>query len=241
MCLKRRSLLPYKVYQLKLRGRYCLLLPKLAPKQMSILVKRLVMKGCVLRASDPIVARSKEGVLRVSPAGMCWASFDPSDLVLPAVPEILESVKNAVPVKTLAAKYFAVARAGGGTVVRLSTRVESSTLWDELRSAGECGLTPDEHAVVTFLIGRADSCTMVTDFPVDGSRTAIVGRRRFFDSKVESGEAVRTLRQVGVRGPRNSYVRREGMLRMEGFSAPARSELLGIFAGIGEWCSFAPE
>jgi hypothetical protein len=145
----------YRVHELSIAGRHYILLPKLNFAQMQVLAKSLTESGLVVRHSSVISARSMKGVIHVDPRGFCWSVFDPSDEILPAIPALLKRWKERKPLKELADLYFMVANSGGKTVVRLSTRVESSTLWRALRASGDCGLAPDEYAVISFLLQQA--------------------------------------------------------------------------------------
>ena len=240
MCLIPRSLLAFKVHQLRLRGRYCLLLPKMNGAQIRLFAERFEEKGFSLRKRSPVVARSREGTIRISQPGISWSSFDPSDLVLPSIPDILTAPKQRVPLDELGAMYFGIQRAEGGMAVRLSPRVVSSALWRELRKVGGCALAPDEHLVCSLLIRKGRGCELVTDFPCDGSNSMTLGRKLYFSSALESKEAISTLRAVGTRKPRNSYLRRDGFLKVAGFSPPGKVELYEAFSEIGDWCSFEP-
>jgi len=167
--------------------------------------------------------------------------LDCSDEVLPAIPEILSAPKETGPLATLESMYFKIVRSGRRAAVRLTTRLESSTSWDVLRASGDCALTPDEHAIATFLMRKArGTCSLLTDFLGDGSVPRVCGRRRYFESTLGLSEAGSTLRSVGERAPRNSYLPRDGTLRLSGSLAFSRDEVEGLYAGLGEWCYFAP-
>ena len=232
---------PFKIHHILLGGRHYLLLPKLATAQVQVFVKRFEKLGCRVRVAGSVTATTKEGAVHISPSGYCWASFDPSDAVLPAIPSVLDAPKERVPLESLRSMYFRSARAGRGTIALLQTRVESSSLWDGLRAAGECGLTPDEHAIASLILRRTEGeCEVVTDFPAEDSAPRICGRKRYYVSSIEAGEALATLRVAGARGPRNSYLKRDGTLGLGRFRPPTRQEWLDLFEGTGEWCSFAP-
>ena len=206
---------------------------------MQVFARRLVSKRYSVRLSQLLSAKSKEGTVHIDPSGLCWSSFDPADAVLPAVPDALACPKDRLPIRELEAKYFKAVKSGGTTIVRLNSRMESSSLWDALRASGECGLAPDEHDVVTFLMEQAGgTCRMVTDFPVEESTLRTCGRKHYFDSRLRSAEAASTLRTIGGRGSRNSYIQRDGTLRLS--RAPSRSHkgLVELFDGLDEWCFF---
>jgi hypothetical protein len=208
---------------------------------MEVLAKRLAEKGPVDRRSGVLSVGLAKGVIHVDPRGICWSTLDPGDEILPAIPAMLEVQKEKKPLKELAELYFQGANSRGKTVVRLSTRVESSTLWKGLRASGECGLTPDEFAVTLFLLRQAiGECELVTDYPTDGSIMKIYGRRRYFVSRIGANEAGSTLRQTGKRNSRNSYIPMDGVLIFDNLTIPSKQELSSLLASLGEWCPFLP-
>ena len=233
-------MLSFKVHQLQLGGRYYLLLPKLNSLQMEILAKRFAVIGAVQRAAA-LRVNSKEGRIWVSETGLCWSSFDPSDAVLPAIPALLSCPKEEASMETVRSKYFRASRSKEGTTFHFLPRLESSSRWRELRSTGGCALAPDEHAVVSFLLKRGGgNCKMVTDFLVDGSTPFVLGKKRYFDSRLSPDEAASTLRIVGERGQRNSYIPGDGKIGPSQSSGPDPYDWFGLFADLGEWCSFTP-
>jgi hypothetical protein len=180
-------------------------------------------------------------LIHVDPRGFCWSSFDPRDEILPVIPILLETPMESEPLLELMGSYFMFSKSKAKTVVKVSTRVESSTLWRALRGSGECGLTPDEHAVVSFLFKKAKGmCRLLTDYPTDGSTLRIYGRRRYYESELGPPEVVSTLRSAGQRAFRNSYVPRNGALTFESLDLSSGEELAHLFQDLGEWCFFQP-
>jgi hypothetical protein len=232
-------LLPFKVHQLQLGGRHYLLLPKLNTMQAEILESRLVKSGFSVERGEVLTARSRQGAIHVAKSGLCWSSLDPSDWVLPAIPDLLASPKERTSLASLRSLYLSLPRSGASKAIRLFTRVECGPLWLKMRASDGCGLAPDEHAVATFLFNRTDRrCALLTDFFVDGATPRICGRRRYFDSDLKSDEAVATLRVVGRRGIRNSYVNKEGTFRLAGLRAVRQLDWESLFEELGEWCFF---
>jgi hypothetical protein len=232
-------LLRFRVHQLQLRGRNYLLLPKLNPAQMQILANRLTNQGFNVQGTETISAKSKAGTIHVDPVGLCWSSLEFDDLILPVVPEILGCKKEMVPLKTLENSYFKLARSYEKTMVRMSTRIESSSNWDTLRSSGECGLTPDEWLVSSFFMEVVGNCATMTDFPTDGSDPVICGRRRYYETLLDGKEASSMLRVVGERQQRNSYLPRDATLRLAGVVFPSHKDISELLNGLGEWCFLA--
>jgi len=231
-------LLRFEVHQLQLAGKHYLLLPKLNSLQIGILTRRFSEIGSV-RKGTALAVVSSDGTIMVSDEGLCWSSFDPSDAVLPAVPAILACPKEEASLETVKRKYFVEFRGKEGVVSRILPRLESSTRWRRLRASGGCALAPDEHAVLSFLLKRAvKDCEMVTDFHVEGSTPVVFGRRRYFDSWLDSVKAVSTLRVIDEGGLRNSYLPGDGKIGPT--SAISRLDWLGLFAELGEWCPFKP-
>ena len=233
-------MLRFKVHQLQLGGKHYLLLPKLNSLQMEILAKRFAVIGTVRRAV-PLVIDSKEGSIWVSEIGLCWSSFDPSDVVLPSIPALLSCPKEEVSMGAVRSKYFQVSKSKEGTIFHVLPRLESSSRWRELRASGGCALAPDEHAVVSFLLEKArGNCEVITDFIADGSTPLVLGRKRYFDSNLDPDEVASTLRAVGEQGQRNSYILSDGNLRLSSVSEISRRDWTHLFADLGEWCPFAP-
>jgi hypothetical protein len=234
-------LLQFSVHQLEEARRHYLLLPKLNGKQMRILSDRLEGTGFVVQQSSPITAKSRQGSIHIRSSGVCWASFDPADTILPAIPEVLSCPKESLPRSELESTYFQSGRLRGGTVIRLVNRIESSSIWDRLRSSGDCGLTPDERLVASFLIrASGQRCEVVTDFPVEGSTSLRRGTRTYFSSELEPPGAESTLREIGTRAPRNSYLPRDGVLRFGRMFSLPHGMVGDLFRELGEWCYFSP-
>lgn len=217
-----------------------LLLPKMTRAQFRTLAGRLGRAGYVTSLSESLSARSRTGSIHIRPSGVCWSTADAGDAVLPAVPGILNSPKDHVPMKTMKSMYFTMGKRGSGAVVRIPTRIESYSLWDELRARGSSGLAPDEHAVARFLISRASACRLLGDFPAYRSKMRVCGRRSYFDSKMSRSRAGGTLRVVGTRALSNSYLNRDELLELHGFVEPSHGEWAELFDMLGEWCYFAP-
>jgi hypothetical protein len=231
----------FKVHELTIVGRHYILLPKLNNAQVEVVGNRLTQSGFHISRSNVISAKSAKGVIHVDPRGFCWSSFDPRDEILPIIPNLLETPKERMPLRELMGSYFMFAESKAKTVVKVSTRVESSTLWKDLRVFGECGLTPDEHAVVSFFFKKAKGeCRLVTDYPTDGFTLRIYGRRRYYESEIRPTEAGSTLRMVGRKAFRNSYIPRDGALMFESLDLPSKEDLAHLFQDLGEWCYFHP-
>jgi hypothetical protein len=232
-------LLPFRVYHFQIAGRHFVLLPKLNSKQMGIFGERLAKRGFSILSGSPLSAKSKAGLIHIDASGLCWSSFDPIDAVLPSIPKVLDCNKERVPLERLKRMYF-MARTEGAHFVRLSLRVESLSNWDRLRASGGCGLAPDEHRVATFLIEEAGGIShAITDFPQPDSVPTVQGRRRYFESTLSAAEALDTLRVVGERKRRNSYMPRNGIMGLSVLSIPD-SKLVDICGQLGDWCGFTP-
>jgi len=233
-------MLRYKVHQLHVRGRYYLLLPKLNSAQMKMLADRLAKLGYHVGLDKGLAARARGKSIYLNPLGFCRSSFYPSDAIYPAIPDILAAEKEPLPLEALERLYFGLKVSRGGTLVRVSTRIESSTNWDALRSSGECGLTPDERVVSSYFLNRAEgACELLTDFLCERSVPRICGRRRYFDSLLDVAQAACTLRAVGGKESRNSYLPRGGVLRLRGKISLSGEEMVRLLDTIGEWCYLA--
>ena len=232
--------LSFKLHSLQLEGRTYTLLPKLTFRQLRSIAESLQRRGCSIRSRNPVIARSKQGTVRVTLDGLCLSSFDASDLVLPTVPDVLTLPKEEVPLGVLQSMYLRELGTGESPVVRLTPRLEYSSLWGELRRTGRCALAPDEHLLCTSLIGRAGCCEIVTDFPCDRTQPFVMGRKRYFRSTLDKDQALATLRVIGKLGSRNSYLSQVGALKLNRFSKPKKCWFAKVFAEMGEWCSFSP-
>ena len=228
------------MHQIQLGGKHHILLPKLNSSQIEVLTKRFAEMGPVRRDAF-LAVTSRQGTIGVSKTGHCWASFDPSDVVLPAVPALLSCPKEGAPLETVRGKYLGMSKSHDGLTTRVLPRLESSSSWRGLRKLGGCALAPDEHAVASFILKRVrGECKMVTDFLVDGSTPLVFGGKRYFDSKLNADEAALTLRRVGERSQRNSYIPQDGMLGLVPVSSIGRRDWIDLFTELGEWCPFIP-
>jgi len=222
--------------------RHYLLLPKMTLVQMGVLERRLASLHYSTELSDQLTARSREGTIHISSSGVCWSAIDPTDAILPALPNILTSPKEQIPLGALKALYFEHSKSKGRATLRISTRIESYNLWDELRASGGCGLAPDEHAMASFLMRRAAAnCEVLTDFPTEESTVRVCGRRRYYDSRLDSSQAANVLRSVGGKALRSSYLHRDGFVTLGGFDEPSPKDWTEVFEDLGEWCYFAPK
>lgn len=208
---------------------------------MEVLDNRLTKGGFHVNRSNVISATSAKGVIHVDPRGFCWSVFDPRDEILPVIPNLLETPKEGKPLHELMSSYFMLAKSKANTLMKVFTRVESSTLWKALRASGECGLTPDEHAVVSFLIKKASgTIRLLTDYPTDESTLRVYGRMRYHESEIRPSDAVSTLRSVGRKAVRNSYLSRNGTLMFESLDLPSNEEFAQLFNELGDWFYFLP-
>jgi hypothetical protein len=235
-------LLPFRIHQFCIGRLHLLLLPKMNNAQMMAISKRLTQSGYSVEHSDSLLARSGHGKIRIDASGVCRSTADIADLIIPAIPDILSFEKESIPMDELRSLYLAIGRSGKKTRIRISTRMESCLLWEFMRASDSCGLSPDEHAVASFLLEHTSSaCGVLTDFPEEGSVIRMLGRRRYFNSKVNPATAAMTLRVAGAKSVRNSYLPRDGMLGLASFDKPSALDWVGLFKELGEWCYFTPE
>ena len=234
-------MLPFRVHQLRIGSLDYLLLPKMTKAQMNLVSERLTGAGYSVVLSGSLSARSARARVHVAPSGVCRSTDDISDLIIPAIPELLAYEKERIPIRRLISLYLTTGRSGSKTLVRINTRTESWLPWDLMRASDLCGLSPDEHAVSTFILDHAEgACEVLTDFPEEGSEVRVVGRRLYFDSKVSPAMAALTLRVAGAKSSKNSYLRRDGMLKFADLEGPSSAGWSDFFDGLGEWCYFAP-
>jgi hypothetical protein len=226
---------------MRIDDRNCVLLPKLNDEQMRILSERLVSKGFSVRDRVSLSASLKKRTIHVERKGVCWAAFDPADAIAPVIPALLEVRPQPLPLEVLLERYFVLGRSEGITTVRFLPRVEGSRLWRFLRASGECGLTPDELKIAKFILGASEGpCCLLTDFPSEGSKVRVLGSSRYYESSLEPFEVVATLRGIGPRQFRNSYLPRNGIVQLGRCCLPRR-DLNELFMSLGEWSGFKPD
>jgi hypothetical protein len=231
-------LLHFKVHQLQLGGKHYLLLPKLNALQMEVLAWRFAELGNV-KTGAFLAVSSKQGTIGVSEAGLCWSSFDPSDTVLPVIPDLLSCPREEAPMENVRRKYLRISRLQKGMAAHFLPRLESSSHWRALRASSGCALAPDEHRIVSSLLKRTrGKCNMVTDFFADDSTPVVFGRKRYFDSRLDPDEAAMTLGMIERLGQRNSYIPRGGDLGPISVNAFSRRDWIDLFTDLGEWCPF---
>lgn len=233
-------LLRFSYYQFELGGRFYALLPKLTRPQLSVIDNRLRSLSFRTSNTDLLRAAKGEATLTVDPRGLCWSNRDMADVIIPAIPELLSVRKEFASLRTMGNSYFEATKQGKSVLLRLAPRMESSSLWQGLRAAGLCALTPDEHAVYSLLLSSSSLASpLPTDFPTEGSTVIRIGRRQYYSTRIDAPEAASTLRDVGARGPRNTYLPRRSFLSLSSFRIPKR-DLRRTFEGLGEWCFFTP-
>jgi hypothetical protein len=235
-------LLSFRIHQLCFGRLHLLLLPKMTNAQMKVISRRLTKAGYSVEHSHSLLARSGHDKIRIDASGVCRSTTDIADVIIPTIPDILSFEKEPIPMDELRSFYLAIGMSGNGARVRISTRTESCLLWEIMRTSGTCGLSPDEHAMSSFLFKHArGECDMVTDFPGEESAIKMLGRRRYFNSKIDSATAAMTLRVAGSESVRNSYLPRDGMVGFASFDEPSAQDWVGLFKELGEWCYFTPE
>jgi hypothetical protein len=233
-------LLRYEVHQIRLEGlgRYYLPLPKLNALQVQFLSHHLQERGFSIRAGSRLV-RAAAGTtkLTVDPAGLSWSSGELLDAIAPAIPMLLTFPKERAVSDNLDQRYlyFGAKRIKGRRLeIQLFTRMESLSLWTQLRKVGLCGLTPDEKKVIASLLGAAEGTVeCVTDYLSEMSSSVQLGRRQYYRSRLSINEFVSTLRTVSHSSQKNSYLPRESILRVtvtKGF------DIRSALDGLGEWC-----
>lgn len=218
------------------------LLPKLNREQQGVLAEHFAREGFKVERAASMTAKSPQCTFRVDAWGLCRSASDPSDYLLPVIPQILSCRKEAATLESLLGLYFDAFSRGTRTEVRLNSRLESLGNWDRLRSCGGSGLAPDEHMVARFLLDEAvatrGSCPMVTDFAAGQSEPFLAGPRLYFRTRMQVSRASETLRAVGMRYHGNSYLPRNGVLRLPKI-APGSRALRALVEELGDWCSFA--
>jgi hypothetical protein len=234
-------LLRYELLQLSLGNTEYILLPKLVPAQLEILASRLSNTGFDVTKGTTLTARRQGQTIHVSPAGLCWSNRDPTDAVAPAIPDILSVRKQPTRADAVLRRYFQAKQVGLSLSVRFLLRVESGPLWIRLRMADACGLAPDEHSILrTVLAAGSGLCTMLTDFPVAGSKVRVLGSKQYYVSSLACSEAASTLRAAGKKEARNSYLLGSGIVSLDSMKMIAHARWVDILNCLGGWCYLDP-
>lgn len=231
-----RPLLRFHFHQIELRDRFYVPMPKMTPGQVALIRGRLSSLGFKTFQASTLTATKSSTRIDVNPAGFCRSNRDMSDVIAPVVPEILDCAPEPVSRTAIRSAYFASQRSGGDVSVHLSPCLESGPLWEELRATGACALTPDEQVVYSSLLSFSRrEFSALTDFPTPSSRVRRIGSRQYYDSVLEPTEVVSTLRGLESNAPRNSYLPRDAIVRLQSSELPPDSSR-GLFEGLGEWC-----
>lgn len=220
---------------------YYLLLPKMTEGQLSVVSERLSSAGYTIRTGRLLKGEKSESRIAVNREGICRSNFDPSDLLLPMIPSLLKFQKQVVTGSELLEMYLSARRSGNSLTLRLSTRLETSKEWAQLRGAAVCALSPDEHLVFSTLLRRTGgTVSIITDYPTENSRVTRPGGKQYYVSSIPSTEAAENLRVVGERGARNVYLPRSGMLRIIAPTLKRLGQITSTLPDLGEWCFFTP-
>jgi hypothetical protein len=231
------ELLSYEAHRLEISGRSYVLLPKLNKSQIAVLKDHFRRRGFSIDGTTSFVARNSKAAIHIEHFGLCWSSTDPSDQILPIVPELLECEKERLDFDELLGHYLMV-KPGSECTLRFNSRLESMGNWDFLRSTGKCGLTPDEQAVFRRVLRMSSgTCSVVTDFPSRGSTPLVIGSRFYHRTELPAAQAAETLRTVGDKGTRNSYLPRDGLLELPDL-ADREWDISAAFPELGDWCPF---
>lgn len=233
-------MLSFKFHQFELGGRYYVPLPKLTGLQVATIDNRLKAVG--FRTTSTALLRAVKGgvAVTVDKAGLCWSNEDLTDILIPAIPAILSSKKQTVAARSLANEYFEVRKQEGVLLLRLSPRLETSSHWRLLRTADSCALTPDERAVFCFLFNHSSlKSEVLTDYPTEGCTVRRMGRKQYYSSLISGEEVADSLREVGTRRSRNSYLPRDSLVWLSSLEF-SLGELSTVLHGLGEWSFFTP-
>ncbi|MDV3292895.1 MAG: hypothetical protein LYZ70_01335 [Nitrososphaerales archaeon] len=229
-------MLRFHFHQIELADRFYVPMPKMTRRQVAIIRGRLKALGFKTLQSTTLGATKNGTRIDVNPVGFCRSNRDMSDVIAPVVPEILACEQELVSLLALQRVYFASQRHANEFSLRLTPRLESGPLWEELRAAGACALMPDEQVVYSSLLSSSrNSFAVVTDFPTSGCVVRRIGRRQYYDSALGPTELASTLRGLESHGQRNTYLPRDALVRLRSSALPPKA-LRDLFGGLGEWC-----
>ena len=222
---------------MEIGDRHVVLLPRLNSAQMRKAAANLESRGFKVSGARKIVAERKGEKIFLADDGVCWSETDPTDELAPILPEMLHVEKEPLPLETILGKYYDLEMNGKAALVRFKPRVESSHFWRVLREKSDCGLAPDERAVANFILGSAGGSTnLLTDFPLERSAVKRFGKFQYYSSFVPVGEAAATLQDCVIKGTRNSYLPKNGVLNLESFKMPSTIKKARLVLRLAEWC-----
>ena len=108
-----------------------------------------------------------------------------------------------------------------------------------MRASNQSALTPDEQAVIRFLLKQAEGeVRVLTDYPTDSCAVTRIGRRQYYYASLAVSEFADVLRSGWDRGPRNAYLPKEGVVAIERYRSPSRTDLSNLFESLGDWCGY---
>lgn len=224
-------MLKFEVRQLYLESvnRYYLPLPKMTRSQMGALAGRLRSLGISTVSRGGRITGDDAGTkVSITSSGLASSSEDMLDALLPAVPSLLHFPRERVPVNP----YLLTKPTRTGLEIQFFPRMEGLRLWKELRTSGECGLTPDEKAVASRVLAPArQNLECITDYPTDGCSVVQFGTRQYYLSSIPAREFADRLRTTSTTSSKNSYLPRSSVIRLEEGRLPELSP-----DDLGEWC-----
>jgi hypothetical protein len=184
------------------------------------------------------------------------------DAIAPAIPEMLampvmesqrggrrggdagdrheeaSAIVGAVGGRSICERYLTLKKVSGDSVqLQFFPRLESSRTWDCLRKDGLSGLTPDEAAVLDYVLGSVpgtERVSCVTAKPREASSSLQVGGNLYYRSCIPVSEFLSSLRTVATQGLADSaaYLPRDSILVLPRIESRAE-----IPADVpGEWC-----
>jgi len=233
-------MLEFHLNCIRLSGRFILLLPKMTPGQIEIVLDRLTSIGLKIQRGGTLKGKMGRQSFQLNANGWCSSNFDSTDVIAPIIPCLLGTAKEPCTSEEAGKLYFRREKTDRELIMKFVSRIESGTLWTRLREAGECAVTPDEHAVFSGILREMPGrFAMVTDFPSRGAKRMFIGGRMYFAAMLTGTEAASTLRSIDSKHERNSYLPRNGIIRVR--YSPRVSIREPDFYDFGEWCSFRPQ
>jgi hypothetical protein len=159
------------------------------------------------------------------------------DILAPLIPEILEVKKMHQVFDGNSNPYYRTKSAGRQSFVKFTPRMESLSLWRELRMTGESGLSPDEAlAIYHVLSPRNGRVEVVTDYPSANSKLLQIGNRMFYSSFLEVREFLSNLSIANEKKTRNAYLPRNPIVTVERLASAAEVPSKNLSNELGEWC-----
>jgi hypothetical protein len=230
--------LEYRYAHLELGGKrkHCILLPKMNGKQLDVLRRKLISLG--FRIERKNIFSAKKGTVRIwlDPSGLCWSSVDPTDYVIPSIPELLGCEKEKIRREEFNQLYFNIIKNKDNYLVRFKTRLEHGYTWKLLRKIGISGFSPDECTVIKWLLGFArGNITALCSYPIEDSSILRIGRRNYYVVELDVERFVSEISDFTTHKRRQCFLFQECTVTLRSLNVSSMNK---SNPELGEWCYY---